>query len=64
MRKSKEEDTQRITKTRPFINKYNLEGINFPSEKDYQKKFEKNKVTTALTVLYVKKEKHNSDHEK
>ena len=25
---------QRITKTKPFINKYKWEGINFPSEKD------------------------------
>ena len=27
-------DTQRITKIKSFINKYNREGINFPSEKD------------------------------
>ena len=24
-----------ITKIKPFINKYNWEGINFPSAKDY-----------------------------
>ena len=29
---------QRITKTKPFISKYNWEGINFPSEKDDCKK--------------------------
>ena len=63
MTKSKEEDTQRLAKIRPFINKYNLEGINFPSEKNYQKKIEKNNLTTALNVLYVKKEKHTSDQE-
>ena len=28
-----EKDPQIITKIKPFINKYNLEGINFPSEK-------------------------------
>ena len=27
-------DPQRITKIRSFINKYNWEGIKFPSEKD------------------------------
>ena len=27
-------DPQRITKVKPFINKYNWEGIHFPSEKD------------------------------
>ena len=27
-------DPQRITKIKPFINKYNWEGINFPSEQD------------------------------
>ena len=25
--------SERITKIKPFINKYNWEGINFPSEK-------------------------------
>ena len=65
-------DPQRITKIKPFINKYNWEGINFPSEKDDWKKFEKNNVTIALNVLYAKKEKiypgdiskHNSSREK
>ena len=27
-------DLQRITKIKPFINRYNWEGINFPSERD------------------------------
>ena len=36
-------DLQRITKIKLFINKYNWEGINFPSEKDDWKKFEKKK---------------------
>ena len=55
-------DLQRITNIKPFINKYNWEGINF----------EKNNVTTALNVLYTKKEKiylayvskHNPNGEK
>ena len=65
-------DPQRITKVKTFINKYKWEGINFPSEKDDWKKFEKNKVTIALNVLHVKNykvhpayvSKHNSNHEK
>ena len=62
---------QRITKIKPFINKYNWEGINFLSEKDDWKKIE-NSVKIALNVLYGKKEKiysgyvskHNSNREK
>ena len=62
----------RITKIKPFINKYNWEGINYPSEKNDWKKFEKNVVKIALNVLCVKKEKiypsyvskHNSNCEK
>ena len=65
-------DPQRITKIQPFINKYKWEVINFPSEKDAWKKFEKNNVTIALNVLHAKKEtiypayvsKHDSNHEK
>ena len=65
-------DLQRITKIKPFINKYYWERINFPSENEDQKKFEENNVTIALYVLYAKKEKiipayvskHNSNREK
>ena len=48
-------DPQRVTKIKPFINKYNWEGINYPSQKDNWKKSEKNNVTGALNVLYTKK---------
>ena len=48
-------DRQRITKIKPFINKYNQEGINLPSEKDDWKKIEKNNVTINLNVFYAKK---------
>ena len=48
--------TKKITKIKPFINKYNWEGLNFPSEKDDWNNFEKNNVTIALNVLYAKKE--------
>ena len=33
------------------------EGINFPSEKDDWKKFEKNNARIAFNVLYAKREK-------
>ena len=32
---------QRTSKTKPFINNYNWNGINFPSGKDDWEKFEK-----------------------
>ena len=51
------QNSQRISKIIPFINKYNQEGIYYPSEKDNLKKFEKNSLTTALNVLYAKKDK-------
>ena len=35
-----EKNPERITKIKPFIDKYDCEGINYPSEKDDQKKFE------------------------
>ena len=65
-------DPQIITNIKPFINRYNWERINFQSEKDDWKNFEKNNVAIALNVLYAKKEKiypayvskHNSNREK
>ena len=33
-------------------------GINFPSEKNYWKKFEKNNLTIALNVCMLKKKKY------
>ena len=53
-----EKDPQRIRKTKPFINRYNWEGRNFPSEKYEWKKFVKNKIIFTLNVLYVEKEKY------
>ena len=40
--------------------KHNWEEMNYPSEKDGYKKFEKNNVIIALNVLYAKKEKNKS----
>ena len=44
-------DPPRVTKIKPFINKYNWEGINFSSEKDDWRNLQKNNVTIALNVL-------------
>ena len=46
---------QRKTKIKSFINKYNWEGINFPSKKYDWKNFLKNNKTIALNVFYTKK---------
>ena len=45
------DDLQRITRYKPFMNKYNWEGTNFQSEKDDWKKFEINNITIAFNVL-------------
>ena len=51
----KKKDPQRTTKIKPFINKYNWEGIHFPSEKDDWKKFEHNNVSIRLIIMYAEK---------
>ena len=51
---------ERITKIKLFINKYKLERLNFPSEKDDWKKIETNNVMIALSVLHFKNEKNTS----
>ena len=47
-----------MTKIKPFISKYNWEGINYPSEKDDWKKNYKNDLNVNLklnlNVLYEK----------
>ena len=43
-------------------NKYNLEDINFPSEKDDWNKFEKTNVKISLNILQAKKEKIHPVH--
>ena len=44
---------ERISKLKPYINKYNWKDINFPSEKEDWKKFEQNNKEIALNVLFV-----------
>ena len=48
-------DPQRVIKNKPFINKYNWEGINFPSAKDNSRKFQKIVVKIALMFCMLKK---------
>ena len=63
---------ERITKIKPFINKYKWEGINFPSDKDDWKRFWKNNEQLLLIFCMLKKKKiysayvskHNSNCEK
>ena len=52
-------NSQRISKNKPFISKYNWQGINYPSEKDGCRKFEKNNPKIILNILYAKNEKIN-----
>ena len=44
-----EKDPQRISKLKPYINKYNWKGIDFPTVSKNWAKFE----TIALNVLYI-----------
>ena len=44
---------ERISKLKPYINKYNWEGIDFPAGQKDWIKFERNNKTIALNVLYV-----------
>ena len=49
--------SERMTKIKYSIVKYNCKGINYPSEKGDWKKFEKNNLTIALNVLCANNEK-------
>ena len=44
---------ERIAKIKPFTNKYNWKGINYPLGKDDCIKFEKNNLTIVLNMLHV-----------
>ena len=55
--KSQRKNSERITKIKLFIDKYNWDGINYPSETEDWKKTKKNNLTIALNVFYAKKKK-------
>ena len=46
---------ERVPNIKPFINKYNWGGINYPLKIDDWKTFKKNNPTIALSILYIKK---------
>ena len=48
-----EKDPQRISKLKPYINKYNWEGIEFPAGPKEWRKFERNNKKIALDVLHI-----------
>ena len=48
-----EKDPQRISKLKPYINKYDWDGIKFPAGSKEWQKLEKNNDTIALNILYV-----------
>ena len=50
---------ERISKLKPYINKYNWEGINFPAGSKEWQKFEQNNDTIALNILYAEKNTKN-----
>ena len=60
---------QRISKIKHIIKKCNWKGIDYPSGRNHQKKFEKNNSKIAVNVFYVEKmhpayiSNHNSNHE-
>ena len=45
----------RVSNIKPFINKHNWKGTNYPSKIDDWKTFEKKNPTIALNILYIKK---------
>ena len=49
---------ERISKIRPYISKYNWEGIEFPVGLKNWNKFEQNNKTIALNILFVP---HNTE---
>ena len=50
-----EKDPQRISKLKPYINKYNWEGIDFPAGPKEWQKFERNNKTIALNILFIQR---------
>ena len=46
-------DPQRISKIKPYIDKYNWEDIDFPAVIKDLEKFERNNTNIAVNILYV-----------
>ena len=52
-----ETDPERISKLKPYINKYNWKGIKFPAGPEEWIKFERNNKAIALNILFIR---HNA----
>ena len=57
MKKSQKTSKEWQSPLQSSTDKYNLEGINYPSKKDDWKKLEKNILAIALNILYAKSKK-------
>ena len=49
----KKRDPKRTSKIKPYISKYNWEGVQFPAGPKDCEKFEQNNKTIALNILFV-----------
>ena len=50
-----EKHPERISKLKPYINKYNWEGIDFRAGPKKWQKFERNNKTNALNILFIQR---------
>ena len=57
MKKQEGKSSERITKVKPFTNKYKWAGIKFPSEKDDRKKL--GKIMSRLHLMFCMLKKKN-----
>ena len=48
------QNSERVSNIKPFINECKWKGINYPSKIDDWKTFEKNNLTIAPNILYIK----------
>ena len=48
-----ENNPERISKIKPYIDQYNWKEANFPSHKKDWKKFKSNNISISLNILYV-----------
>ena len=46
---------ERISKLKPYINKYNCEGIDFPAGPEELQKFERNNKTVAINIIFIQR---------
>ena len=51
-------NSEGVSNIKPFINKYNWKGINYPTKIENWKTFEKNNRTIALNISYTKEKKY------